>query len=216
MEFRIARVSAGLSQRQAAALAGISQTFVSSVERGVRCPTFMIASRVAAAVGHDLAVRIYPAGGVRIRDSGQVAVLEQIVADTAPAWHSHLELPIGETDRRAADLVLEGPTEILHVEAEGGIADLQAQLRAAQLKRVALAKRYDRPVRLIIALPDRRSLRDITSTHAALLSRAFPVRSTSVWRSIRTGSPLGSDGMLFVRLPNRRIHRVRPPADHMR
>jgi hypothetical protein len=69
-------------------------------------------------------------------------------------------MPVAPGDPRAADLVLEGAEEILHVEAERAIVDLQAQLRPAQVKRGILAARYE-PVRLIIALPDTRRIRAI-------------------------------------------------------
>jgi transcriptional regulator with XRE-family HTH domain len=200
-EFRIARISVGLTQRSAGFLAGVSQPFVSQVERGIRSPSLEVAHRLAAAIGHDLAVRLYPASGTRLRDSGQLALLEQITRQAALTWHARMEVPIADGDRRAADLILRGPAEILHIEAEGGLADLQAQVRAAQLKRTALAARLEMPVRLVVALPDRRSIREIVASHQALVSRTLPMSSACIWRNIRTGAPLGGDGILFVRVP---------------
>lgn len=202
-ELRLARVSSGLTQQQIAGLAGVSQAFVSAVERGVRAPSLAIGSRIAAACGYELSIRLFPAAGVALHDSGQLALLRQITAHAAKSWHARLEQPVASGDRRAADLVLEGLREVLHAEAEGGIADFQAQVRSAQLKRDALSARYDRPVRLILALPDRRSLRAIVRTHSDLIGRVFPASSPAIWHAIRNGGEVGGDGILFVPTPRK-------------
>src|SRR4029077_21114972 len=138
-------------------LASVSQGFVSSVERGQRPASLACCARLAAACGHELAVRIYPLRSIRLRDSGQLGIVQTITAQAAASWHTRLELPIAAGDLRAADLVLEGADEVIHVEVERSLVDLQGQLRAAQLKREALVGRFDRPVRLVIAVPDRKS-----------------------------------------------------------
>ena len=77
--------------------------------------------------------------------------------------------------------------------------DFQAQLRAANLKRRALADRSDRPVRFVLAVPDTvRNRRHLASVDE-LLRRALPLRSKSVWAAIRGGQPLGGDGVLVLR-----------------
>jgi len=201
--YRLARVAVGMTQEHVATLAGVSQEFVSAVERGVRAPSLEIGARIAAAVGYELSVRLYPAAGVGLRDSGQVALIEGITAQAARVWHARIEVPVADGDRRAADLIMQGFDEILHVEAEGGLVDLQAQVRAAQLKREALAARYDHPVRLIIAVPDRRSIRRVVAAHAGVLSRTLAAPSATIWRAIRAGFPVVADGILFVRAPER-------------
>jgi transcriptional regulator with XRE-family HTH domain len=154
-ELRTSRVVAGLSQASVAGRAAVSQSFASGVERGTRGASLEVACRLAAAVGYELSLRLYPADGVSLRDSGQLAIAQAIVSSAHASWHARLEAPIGTGDRRAADLILEGIDEVLHIEIERGLADLQAQVRAAQLKRESIVARYDRAVRLVIAVPDR-------------------------------------------------------------
>jgi len=197
-ELRLARLSAGLTQRQVGRLAKVSQGFVSSVERGHQAASMAICARIAAACGNELAVRLYPIRTLALRDSGQLALVQGITARAAAAWHPRLEFPIGSGDLRAADLVLEGANEVIHIEVERSLVDLQAQLRAAQLKREALAERFDRPVRLVIAVPDRRSARNVVRSLGVAGSRALPVSSRTIWQAIRDGSTIGADGFLFV------------------
>ena len=138
-------------------------------------------------------------------------MIEAIVAGSDPGtWRARTEVPVSSTDRRAADLVLESAVEVAHIEAERMITDLQAQVRAASLKRDLLANRYDRPVRLILAVPDTRSMRQLVREHAGFVARTFPVPSHAIWRSIRSGRAIGGDGLLFIRVGGRLGSTQRP------
>lgn len=197
-EVRLARTSSGLTQLRLAELAGLSQQYVSAVERGAVVPSIGRASRIAAACGHELGIRLFPTAGPSLWDSGQLQLIELIVRRAAPTLHAQLEVPIAAGDPRAADLVLEGPDEVLHVEAERGLVDLQAQTRRAQAKRDVLSARYERPVRLVIAVSDTRRARRLARDHASLIGRTFGVSSRRVWGAIGSGTPVGGDGFLFV------------------
>jgi len=157
-------------------------------------------ARLASGIGHRLSVRLFPADGIRLRDSGQLAVAEQIRAAAHPSWQVRLEVPVGfPPDRRAADMVLGGPDEAILVEIERGLRDFQAQLRAAQLKRVALTERLGRSVRLVIAVPDTVAARRAIAPHAEIVRSALPVSSRAAWASIRSGAALSGDALLWVR-----------------
>ncbi len=98
---------------------------------------------------------------------------------------------------RAADILLESAEEVVHIEIERALVDFQAQLRAAEIKRTSLAGSERRPVRLVIAVPAVGARRAL-SEHAAVIERALPVPSRSIWRVIRSGGKLGGDGLLLV------------------
>ena len=177
----------------------MSQAFVSQVERGRKTPSFRVLHRLTSAVGHDLSVRFYPGGGIRLRDSGQIRVAEAIRAALAPAWRVGLEVPVGAPpDRRAADMVLKLRGEAVEIEIETALADFQAQLRSGQLKRAALADRIGRPVRLVIALPDTRRNRLVVADHRLVVQAALPERSRRIWSALQGGSEVGGDGLLWV------------------
>jgi transcriptional regulator with XRE-family HTH domain len=203
-ELRIARTTAGLTQSQVARLAGVSQQTVSLAELGVLGLSLAVRCRMVAGCGAELGWRLYPTSTVRLRDSGQLAIAQGIVAAAHPAWQSRIEVPVASGDLRAADLVLTSIEEVIDLEIERVLVDAQAQVRSAQIKRAALAERETRPVRLVIAVPDTRSTRTQLAGIRRLLEGAFPVPSRRLWASIRSGVPVGGDGLLLVprsRLP---------------
>lgn len=202
-QLRIARMTGGLTQARLARVAGVSQAQVSRAERGTLRVSLDARCRLAAACGHELGWRLYPVATIRLRDSGQLAIAQVIVAAAHPSWTPRLEVPVAPGDLRAADLVLTGTNEVLHLEIERALVDLQAQLRAGQLKRQALAEREERPIRLVLAVPDTRATRARRAPLTELLARALPATSAATWRAIRIGGPLGADGILFVRPPHR-------------
>jgi transcriptional regulator with XRE-family HTH domain len=191
---------AGLSQAQVARRAGVSQALVSQVERGRTIPSIRVMYRLASATGHDLSVRLFPADGIRLRDSGQLGLAQTIRHETHPGWRVRLEVPVGAPpDRRAADLVLESSAEHVAIEVERALLDLQAQLRSAQLKRTALAATTQRAVRLVLAIPDTRRNRAVVELHRSLVESALPIASRRIWTCLRAGTPIGGDGLLWVR-----------------
>jgi hypothetical protein len=138
---------------------------------------------------------------VKLRDSGQFTDVQHIAQQAHASWHPRMEHPVSRSavERRAADLVLIGAEEVLHIEVERGIFDFQAQLRACQLKREALTQMLERPVRLIVAVPGTRRMRAKIAALQPALGIALPMSSSAAWLSIRTGTPLVGDGLLFVR-----------------
>jgi transcriptional regulator with XRE-family HTH domain len=199
-ELVAARASAGLTQQQVARRAGVSQTFVSQAERAKKLPSLKVMHRLAAATGHDFSIRLFPADGVRLRDSGQLRVAEIIRGGVHPAVAVRLEVPVAAPpDRRAADMVLQTASEVVQVEIETALLDFQAQLRAAQLKRTAMAYRLDRAVQLVIAVPDTRRNRAVIDEHRQSVASALPISSRRIWASFRSASPVGGDGLLWVR-----------------
>jgi transcriptional regulator with XRE-family HTH domain len=213
-EIRTARVSNAISQIELARRAGVSQGFISLVERGRRVPGLAAANRIATACGLQVWLRLFPGDGVSLRDSGQLAIANAIVKAAQPAYRCRMEVPVGiPGDRRAHDLVMDLPLETLALELERGFADMQAQVRAAQLKREALASRSDKPVRLVIALPDTPAIRLMLRDRAALLASTFPVPSRAIWRAIRAGLPIGGDGILLVPNEKRPARSITPGVE---
>jgi transcriptional regulator with XRE-family HTH domain len=199
-EVRDARRAAGLTQDQLASRASSSQAMISRIERGELAADLRSMTRIARGLGHRLSVRIYPAAGVRLRDSGQLDLAEVIRSAAHRTWSVSLELPVAPApDRRAADMVLSNAVEVVHVEIERGLRDLQAQLRAANLKRVALAERLGRQVRLVLAVPDTPAARQAVEPHAAIIRSAMPVTSRAAWAALRSGTSLGGDALLWIR-----------------
>lgn len=179
---------------------------VGAIERGQRTPSWEVACRLAAACGYELAIRLYPVEGVGLRDSGQLGLAQVIAEVLHPTCRPCLEAPVATDprDRRATDMLLDHPKELAATEVELRLVDFQAQLRPAELKREAIARREERPVRLIIAVPNTPSVRRILAAHAELIRRTLPVPSREIWRALRLGQPIGGDGILLIPKPSRR------------
>jgi transcriptional regulator with XRE-family HTH domain len=198
-ELRTARVVLGLSQVSVARRAGLAQSTLSEIERGQFAADLATVFRVAGAVGLRPVLNLFPNGRIRLRNSGQLAIANLIIARAGSAWRPLLEHPIGPApDLRAADLVFVSAQEVLDLEIERNLADLQAQLRAGMLKREAIAERYGVPVRFVLVLPDTRRLRSIVA-EAPALKRVLPKGSGGVLAALRNGTTLGGDGLLWVR-----------------
>jgi transcriptional regulator with XRE-family HTH domain len=196
-EVMVARGAAGLTQDQLARRSGTSQPMISRVESGSPINLRTMA-RIARGLGQNLSVRLFPADGIRLRDSGQLSVAELIRSAAHPSWQVSLEVPVASApDRRAADMVLEGSGMAIQVEIERSLRDVQAQLRAAQLKRVALSERRGRQVRLVLAVPDTAATRAAIAPHAAIIHSGLPLTSRAAWAAIRSGEPLAGDALLW-------------------
>ena len=172
---------------------------MSDAERGDVYVSLEMRCRLAAACRYELGWRLHPVATVTLRDSGQLQLVQTIARAAHPSWAAAVERPIAPGDMRAADLVLASPVELLHIEVERALVDVQAQVRAAQLKRAELAQREARPVRLVMAFPDTSRNRARLAPISELMAKTFPVPSGTVWRGIRAGTPIGADGVLFVR-----------------
>lgn len=185
-------------------MVGVSQAFVSLVERGRRRADLRTACALASATGHELSVKLFPVTTPSLRDSGQLELVDAIVGRAHTSWRIRVEEPVGPGDRRAADLVLVGPDEVVHIEVERWLVDFQAQFRSAVSKRQVLAQHLGNPVRLVIAAPASRRVRKLVGGLQPVISASLPLRSAEVMRAIDNGTVLGADGLLLLaprRLP---------------
>jgi len=197
-EFRVARATAGLTRPEIARRAGVSPSTVERIERaatGVAVGTLVSA---LSAIGLDLVLQAYPSGGFQLRDARHAEMAEILIALASPAMRARAEVSAGEHGQ-SADLVLVGADEVLHLEIERHLIDLQAQFRSAQRKREFLAQQDRRPVRLVLVVEDTVRNRDRAGPHVLWLRSQLPANSRQVTRAIRSGEPLGRDGLMWLR-----------------
>ena len=76
---------------------------------------------IAAALGCDLSVRMFPGTGPRIRDRIQVAMSEALLASLHPRWRAAPEVPVYRPVRGVIDLVLADPAA--HARRADGAAE---------------------------------------------------------------------------------------------
>jgi len=192
-ELRIARVAGGRRLADVARKAGLSVPYLSQLERGL-APAIRVAdlARIGAAVGLRLSLHFYPLER-RPLDVGQLRILGLLRTRLAPAWRLELEVPVPiPGDLRAADARLTGPVSIV-VEAWTRLADVQAQVRAAQLKRRDLGA--DRLLMLIAATAtNRRALR----LAGDVVRASFPIGTREALGALAAGRDPGGDAIVLL------------------
>lgn len=191
-QLRTARHLLGLTQQQVANALGISQSDVSRRERG-RAPrlTGQALVRHAAAVGLKASIKLWPVGG-GVRDEAQARHVARFLARVGAAWKVLLEAPIPIAgDLRAVDILLSaGPTRIA-VEVITRLADLQAQVRAAQLK-----ARDIRATRLVIVVAGTHANREALRAVRSTLVNSFELDARRVLNELAAGRDPGRDAII--------------------
>ena len=188
-----------MTQAQLASRGAVSQQEVSRAEVGDAGVSFEARCRMAAACGHEVSLRLHPVATVSLRDSGQLSIANALLRVLHPIWRARLEVPVAAGDLRAADMLLSHPDEVVQIEIERGLVDFQAQLRSGQVKREVLAAGETRPVRLVLAVPDRHGTREVIRPIARLLEQPLPMNTRRILAALRTGRALGADGLLVIR-----------------
>lgn len=180
---RAARHVAGLRQAAVGAAIGRSQSEISRRELGqVPNLTGRDIAVHAAAVGLKLALSLWPVGG-GIRDAGQARYIARFLARVGRAWRSALEVPVPKPgDLRAADIMLTARGIRIAVEVITRLADLQAQLRAAQLK----ARDLDATRLVIVVAGTHANRRALAETRPALLE-SFDLNTARVMSDLAGG-----------------------------
>jgi transcriptional regulator with XRE-family HTH domain len=193
-ELRLARIAAGLSQASVAARIGTSKAQVSRIERSdVRRLSLHGVSLHAAAVGLRFSAQLYP-GARRVLDAPQLALLKRLQSRVGSAWSWELEVPMPiERDLRAVDARLTNGACALAVEAITRLADVQAQVRAAQLKRRDLGA-----TRLILLIGDSNANRRAVAEAGPMLAEAFLLGTRHILGRLAAGQDPGRDCLLVL------------------
>jgi transcriptional regulator with XRE-family HTH domain len=193
-ELHVARITAGMTQRQVAAALHTSTSHVSRVEHGlIRGLTMAQLHRHAAVVGLRPYVNLYPLIA-RPLDSAQLQLFERFRPRIAAEWRVALETPMPiPGDLRAADALLSIPGCRCVIELITRLADFQAQLRSARRKVRDLGAN-----RLILVVAgthtNRRAIRD----SGRAVDEAFPVRTKEALIRLAAGADPGGDALILL------------------
>ncbi|MDH4334851.1 MAG: helix-turn-helix transcriptional regulator [Chloroflexota bacterium] len=191
--WRELRLAAGLTQATVARASGIARSTYADLERGRTAQVnLLLASIVSAALGQDLSVKLYPFGSP-VRDAAHLRLLSEFVARLSAFWRVTHEAPLPiEGDRRAWDLLLNGPASI-GVEAETRLGDVQALERAIHLKQRDSGVR-----RVLLVVRGSKRNRMLIRHHLPHLRTAFPLGTAEVMRALREGRDPGADGLAVL------------------
>jgi transcriptional regulator with XRE-family HTH domain len=196
-EIILARSDHGVSQAAAAARAGVSRTAWTRYESGVReVPSWDVAGRMAAAVGLDLVVQLYPSE-VKVRDIPQLRLLQDAREVLGRGWAWRYEVPVSAIpDQRAWDAVAEHRITNLtvRIDAETRIADWQRIIRRVRAKAEAGGDG-----RILLIVRDTTRNRGAIRTAGTILADEFPIPMRTAMHALRRGLDPGGDSVLVVR-----------------
>ncbi len=194
LEVRRMREDAGRSQASIAAAAGINQSHLSRMEAGTAEPSLEVLLAIAAALGADLSVRLFPSSGPRIRDRLQLAMSEALLGTLHPRWHATPEVPVYRPIRGVIDLVLEdrhGQTTVAS-EMQSQLRRVEQQVRWSAQKADALAalpEQVGRRVSRLLVLRNSAAMRDVVRAAASTLAAAYPAPCAEAVASLTGPAP---------------------------
>ena len=193
-QFRTARLVRGLTLREVAAAIGSSASEISRRElgRSSRLTGEKLAVH-AAAIGLRLSVNLWPVGG-GVRDAAQARHVAAFVARVGRTWRVLLEAPIRIAgDLRAVDVLLIRGEVRIAVEVITRLADLQAQIRAAQLKARDIGA-----TRLILVIAGTHNNRRALQATRGSLADAFDLDTRRVMADLARGADPGRDSIVVL------------------
>jgi transcriptional regulator with XRE-family HTH domain len=193
-ELRVGRLDRNLSGASVGAVIGISGAHYSRVERGlVRGVTIEQSSTLLAAVGLELAVRVYPAGQP-IRDRAHAALIDRLRSLLPDSLGMATEVPFPTPgDQRAWDAVVSARAWPHAFEAETRPRDLQAIER-----RISLKLRDGGVDAVSVLLLDSRHNRDFRRAHRTSLDALFPVPAVVALERLRAGLDPGGGSVILL------------------
>jgi transcriptional regulator with XRE-family HTH domain len=193
-QLKAARLVRGLTLRELAAAIGSSASEISRRELGKSAKLTGEKLAVhAAAIGLKLSVNLWPVGG-GVRDAAQARIVAAFVARVGRAWRVVLEAPIPIAgDLRAVDILLVRGEVRVAIEVITRLADLQAQVRAAQLKARDLGA-----TRLILVVAGTHSNRRALEATRGTLAEAFDLDTRRVMADLARGADPGRDAIVVL------------------
>jgi transcriptional regulator with XRE-family HTH domain len=192
------RIDAGLSIAALAREAGLDRGHLWRIEHGEAEPTLAALVKVGEALGADLAVRLYPNTGPKIRDRHQAAIIEALLGILHSRWTSTDEVKVRRPARGWIDLALHDRIEgvLVATEVESLLRRLEQLIRWHQDKVDALpssdlwrfAATHEPPtVSRLLVIRSTATNREIVRQHDRLLGAAYPA-STIEARAALTGT----------------------------
>jgi hypothetical protein len=177
-----------------AAAIGMSQSKVARIEGGrLETVALLDVARHAGAVGLKLHARMYPAGPP-LRDRAQLALLDRFHRRISSQWRVRLEAPLQLAgDQRAWDMLLLSGELTIGVEAISRLRDVQAQVRAAQLKR-----QDANATRLILLVAATHSNRRALAVAERLIRAEFTIGTGPAFVSLSAGRDPGGDALILA------------------
>jgi transcriptional regulator with XRE-family HTH domain len=193
-ELRVARETAGVSQRALAGALGWSQSEVNRLEQ-FRFPAVSVPRlcEIASVLGLELSVSLHPLGDP-IRDKAQQALIGRLMAILARAYVAIREVPLPRPgDLRSWDVLLRLGDLLVGVEAETRVRDVQALTRHVRQR-----ERDGGVDEILIVLADTAHNREIVNQLRDALGERFQTPPRALLAALRNGTRLPGSGVILL------------------
>lgn len=199
---------AGATKAQVAALAQVDRSFIGRILTGDANPSLETLVALGTALGADVSVRFFAGTGPRLTDRHQARMVEAVLADLAPAWRPHLEVPVWRPVRGVIDAVLErvDSPQLVIAEFMSTLQRLEQQIRWAAEKAGSIASsdlvgdRPGPPVSTLLVLRSTATTREIARRFEVTLRTTYPARAADAVRSLTTGGPWPGAAIIWIRI----------------
>ena len=201
------REDAGVSRLLLARSSGVDPGYLCRIEAGTERPSLEVYARLAAGLGADLSVRLYPNTGPAIRDRHQARILEALLAVRHPRWHAYPEVAVRRPSRGWIDVGFHDPRDriLVATEIQSELRRLEQLIRWASEKAVSLpswdgwAALGEEPgVSLLLVVRDTRSTRAIAREFGRVLRAAYPAHPDDALAALTGQSPWSGASILWA------------------
>lgn len=185
-EVRELRLRFGVTQAQVARTIGVTRSVICRLEQGDPNVSSRIRARVAATLGADFRLAVYPAGSPLIHDAAHARLVEAILRRTHPSWRPTVEAPVPGAGRRSSDIRLARGQDIVLIEVETRVQAFEAIVRELADKRSAVQGVTPGAIRVhvVLALPPTRHHQALVRDHPRSVGATFPIASTELARAL--------------------------------
>ena len=153
----------------------------------------MISRQLHPVLGLELGAGLHPVGEA-LRDKGHQALIGRFRALLSPAFRVMAEVLLPNPgDRRAWDLVLRLPNQIIGVEAETRVRDIQWLVR-----RIHERERDGGTDVVLLVLADTRANRALLNELLTALGPNYSTSPRRILGALRTGQSLPGSGVVLV------------------
>ena len=165
-ELREIRLRAGVSQSAVAQTIDVSRSVICRIEQGDPNVSSRIRARVAAALGAEFRIAVYPSNAPLIHDAAHARIVEAVLRRCHPTWRATVEAPVPGPGRRSTDMRLDRRNDVVLMEVETRIGAFEAILREVAEKRRAVAEvTPGKRIHVVLVLPPTRHHRDLVASH---------------------------------------------------
>ncbi len=213
------RMEAGTSRRALALGSGIDPAHLLRIERGTASASIDALVSIAACLGADLGVRMFPGTGPRLRDRFQAPMVDALIGGLGPEWIATPEVAVPRA-RGVIDLVLSHRDGKLAIacECHSELRSLEHLLRRASEKAEGLRERGARGgnVSRLLLLRSTGATRDVARVYETTLAAAYPARTADAVAALSAGGPWPGAAIVWVRLEGGRAMLLDKPPRGVR